>query len=97
MLSGSLAVLALGENSSSTADDEPSKEVATLGQGDVFGGHSLIAGKPSEVDVLTRTKCWLVVLGEGRFRRIMKANPRLDRVLGQSAQQTGERAKAIAL
>jgi len=97
VLSGSLAVL--GEPRSSDSADL--KELATLGLGDVFGGLSLIEGKPSEVDVTTRTKCWLVVLGEGRFRRILASNPRLDRVLRrigqQSAAGSSEGAKAIAL
>jgi len=101
VLSGSLAVL--GEAGAAGPDE--AKELATLGLGDVFGGLSLIEGKPSAVDVTTRTKCWLVVLGEGRFRRILAANPRLDRVLRRIAQQfaaesasgSGEGAKTIAL
>jgi len=54
-----------------------------LGVGDLFGGLSLLEGQPSTADVIAAGKCWLVVLGETRFRRLMDANPRLVRVLRQ--------------
>jgi len=57
------------------------KELGVFGLGDVFGGLSLLDGMPASYDVITRGKCWLVVLGEGRFRRILEANPRLARVI----------------
>lgn len=69
------------------------KEIGALGPGDVFGGLSLIDGHPAPADVVTRSKCWLVVLGEGRFRRILEANPRLDRVLRRIALDKGGGAR----
>jgi CRP-like cAMP-binding protein len=61
------------------------KEVAEVGLGEVFGGLSLIDGRLAPADVVAKGKCWLVVLGEGRFRRIMDANPCLDRILRRMA------------
>ena len=65
------------------------KAVGRLGLGDVFGGLPLIDGRPPEVTVVAEDKCWLVVLGEGRFRRILEANPALDRVLRRLAKSGG--------
>ena len=62
------------------------KVVGRLGLGDVFGGLSLIEGAPPRVTIVAEDKCWLVVLGEGRFRRILQANPALDRVLRRLAR-----------
>lgn len=77
VLSGSLA----------RVDRERDKEIGEFGLGDVFGGLSLLEGQPAGCDVIARGKCWLVVLGEGRFRRILEANPRLARVVRQLAHE----------
>lgn len=77
VLSGSLA----------RVDRERDKEIGEFGLGDVFGGLSLLEGQPADYDVIARGKCWLVVLGEGRFRRILAANPRLARVVRRLAQE----------
>jgi CRP-like cAMP-binding protein len=63
------------------------KLVGALGAGDVFGGLSLLEGQPSATDVIAKGKCWLVVMGEGRFRKILDANPRLARVLRRLARE----------
>ncbi len=68
-------------------DPERDKTIGELGLGDVFGGLTLLEGHPAGSDVVARGKCWLVVLGEGRFRRIMQANPRLTRVLRRLADE----------
>jgi len=62
-------------------DRSRDKEVGTFGLGDVFGGLSMLEGRPMAFDVVARGKCWLVVLGEGRFRRILAANPQLARIV----------------
>ncbi len=62
-------------------DRKNDKEEGELHSGDVFGGLSLLDGRPASADVITRGKCWVVVLGEGRFRRILEANPALARVV----------------
>lgn len=66
------------------------KDLASLGLGDAFGGLSLIDGRLPPGDVVARGKCWLVVLHEGRFRRILEANPRLDRILRRIAEEVAE-------
>ena len=65
---------------------EQEKELGDFGLGDVFGGLSLLDGQASDCDVIAQGKCWLVVLGEARFRRILAANPRLARVVRRLAQ-----------
>jgi CRP-like cAMP-binding protein len=67
-------------------DRRRKKEVGRIGLGDVFGGLSLLDGRPEASDIVAHGKCWLVVLGEGRFRRILGANPRLARVLRRLAR-----------
>lgn len=84
VLSGSLGVVGDPEYASGSVQGED-KELAQLALGDVFGGVALIEGRPSTADVVAHTECWLVVLGEGRFRRILDVNPRLDRVLRRIA------------
>lgn len=69
-------------------DRKKDKELGTFGLGDVFGGLSLIEGQPAPSDVVSRGKCWLVVLGEGRFRRILGANPRLERIIRRLAKDS---------
>ena len=69
-------------------DREEGKEQGEFGLGDVFGGLSLIEGQPAPFDVVSRGKCWLVVLGEGRFRRILEANPRLERIIRRLANDS---------
>jgi CRP-like cAMP-binding protein len=76
VLSGSLA----------RVDSERDKEIGEFGLGDVFGGLSLLESQPAGHDVIARGKCWLVVLGEGRFRRILAANPRLAGVVRRLAR-----------
>ncbi|MAG31208.1 MAG: hypothetical protein CL908_10020 [Deltaproteobacteria bacterium] len=71
VLSGALAVI----------DREGGKERVELALGDVFGGLSLLEGQPASADVVARGKCWLVLLCESRFRRILDKNPRLVRVI----------------
>jgi CRP-like cAMP-binding protein len=77
VLSGSLACI----------ERERDKEIGQLGLGEVFGGLSLLDGQAAGYDVVARGKCWLVVLGEGRFRRILEANPRLARVVRRLAHE----------
>jgi len=77
VLSGSLA----------RVDSTREKEIGEFGLGDVFGGLSLLDGQPAGYDVIARGKCWLVMLGEGRFRRILEANPRLARVVRRLAHE----------
>lgn len=79
VLAGSLEVV----------DRRRAKTLAELGPGDVFGGLSLLAGEPAASDIVARGKCWLVVLGEGRLRRIVEANPRLERILLRLAKEGG--------
>jgi CRP-like cAMP-binding protein len=69
----------------SRVDRELDKEVGELGLGDVFGGLSLLEGLPEGSDVIARGKCWLVMLGEARFRRILEANPKLGDVVRRLA------------
>lgn len=57
------------------------RKLGALGIGDVFGGHSLLEGAPSQFDVVANGKAWVLVLGERRFRRIIEENPRLVRVV----------------
>jgi CRP-like cAMP-binding protein len=57
------------------------RTLGRLAPGDVFGGLDLIAGRPAEVDLVAIDECWLALLGEGRFRRVVAANPALERVL----------------
>jgi cAMP-dependent protein kinase regulator len=52
-----------------------------IASGDLFGGVSLLEGRPSVVSIVARTRCWVAVLGEGRFRRILKARPGLEGLL----------------
>ena len=77
VLSGSLA----------RVDSDQGKEMGELGLGDVFGGLSLLEGQPARYDVIARGKCWLVVLREKRFRRILAANPRLAQVVRRLAHE----------
>jgi CRP-like cAMP-binding protein len=77
VLSGSLA----------RVGPERDKAIGEFGLGDVFGGLSLLDGQPSDCGVIAQGKCWLVVLGEGRFRRILAANPRLARVVRRLARE----------
>ena len=72
----------------SRVDREEGKELGEYVLGDVFGGLSLIEGEPAPSDVIARGKCWLVVLGEGRFRRILAANPRLERIIRRLANDS---------
>ena len=71
----------------SRIDRESGKQIGELGLGDVFGGLSLLDGQPAGSDVVAHGKCWLVVLAEGRFRRILEANPRLSRVVRRLARE----------
>jgi CRP-like cAMP-binding protein len=86
VLSGELGIV----GPASPDEQDLDKELAGLGLGDVFGGLSLIDGRLPPGDVVARGKCWLVVLHEGRFRRILEANPRLDRILRRIAQEVAE-------
>lgn len=86
VLSGQLALV--------SGESGEEKELATLASGDVFGGLSLIEGQLPPGDIVARGKCWLVVLGEGRFRRILEANPCLDRVLRRIARADQGRSSA---
>lgn len=82
VLAGSLALV----------DRARKKTRGELESGDVFGGLPLLAGEAAAADVVARGKCWLVVLGEGRFRRIIEANPRLERVLRRLSEEAAGRA-----
>ena len=68
-------------------DPDRGEELGRIELGDVFGGDWLLAGRPSPWDVVARGRCWLIVLGERRFRRIVDANPRLVRVLDRLARR----------
>ncbi len=72
----------------SRIDRREGKELGSFALGDVFGGLSLIEGQPAACDVVSVGKCWLVVLGEGRFRRILEANPRLERIIRRLANDS---------
>jgi CRP-like cAMP-binding protein len=74
VLAGSMAVV--GRDG-----DERGKELGALGMGDDLGGLALLEGRAARAAVIAKEKSWLVVLGEGRFRRILAAHPRLDRIL----------------
>jgi CRP-like cAMP-binding protein len=81
-------------------DREEGKELGAFGLGDVFGGLSLIEGQLAPSDVVSVGKCWLVVLGEGRFRRILEANPRLEQIIRRLANDSmlvGEESVETAL
>jgi CRP-like cAMP-binding protein len=67
-------------------DPEAGKEVRRYGQGDVFGALSVLDGRPEPVHVVACGKCWLVLLGEARFRRIAEANPKLVGVVRRLAE-----------
>lgn len=67
-------------------DRKRGKVVRELGAGGVLGAQTLLQAGPSPFDARAIEKCWVVVLGEGRFRRILDANPRLSRVLKRLAQ-----------
>ena len=67
-------------------DRKRGKVVRELSAGGVLGAQTLLMAEPSPFDARAIEKCWVVVLGEGRFRRILEANPRLSRVLKRLAQ-----------
>ncbi|HIF93387.1 MAG TPA: cyclic nucleotide-binding domain-containing protein [Myxococcales bacterium] len=69
-------------------DSKEDKELGQYKLGDVFGGLSLLEGQVATADVRATGKCWLVVLGEGRFRRILEANPRLGRIIRRLAKES---------
>jgi CRP-like cAMP-binding protein len=77
-------------------DRQRGRSVGQLEIGDVFGGLSLLEGRMASTDIVAQGKCWLVVLGEARFRRIVDANPCLVRVLerleGESTSEEAPRA-----
>ncbi|MCB9726443.1 MAG: cyclic nucleotide-binding domain-containing protein [Spirochaetaceae bacterium] len=61
------------------------KELGELGPGDAFGGLPLLEGEAADASVVARGKCWLVLLGEARFRRMAERNPRLVEMLHAQA------------
>jgi CRP-like cAMP-binding protein len=93
VLSGALARV-----NRAVRDQVGEKEIGIYGLGDVFGGLSMLDGQPMDCDVIARGKCWLVVLGEGRFRRILEANPQLRRVIRRLADegQASESGPSVA-
>ncbi len=70
-------------------DRTSGRELGRIEIGDVFGGPSLLEGKPSSCDIVAKGKAWLIVLGERRFRRIVDANPRLVRVVQRLSSKPG--------
>lgn len=76
-----LFVVLAGSLETTQREGGVTKSAGALGLGDVFGGLSLLEGAGSKVSVIAQGKCWLVVLGESRFRRILDANPCLVLVL----------------
>ena len=50
----------------------------------------MLEGRLPSGDVVARETCWLVVLGEGRFRRTLETNPRLEHVLRRIAIESVE-------
>lgn len=73
-------------------DRTSGRELGRFEIGDVFGGPSLLEGKPSSCDIVAKGKAWLIVLGERRFRRIVDANPRLVRVVQRLSSNPGSAA-----
>jgi CRP-like cAMP-binding protein len=70
-------------------DEAGDKLLGQLEAGDLFGGLPLLHGEVAANSVLAKGKSWVLVLGEGRFRRILAANPRLEGLLSQLAERTG--------
>ncbi|MFK7895936.1 MAG: cyclic nucleotide-binding domain-containing protein [Myxococcota bacterium] len=83
---GLFVVLAGALQRTKTVEGVP-KTASDLELGDVFGAASLLEGRGSEFDVTAQGKCWLVVLGEARFRRIVEANPCLVRILNRLSSE----------
>ncbi len=84
-----LFVVLAGSLKTTQQDCGVTKDAGELGLGDVFGGLSLLEGAGSDVSVMAQGKCWLVVLGEASFRRIVDANPCLVRILERLSNQAG--------
>jgi len=74
---GSLYLLLAG--TLDVVDTRRDKRLASLEPGALFGGLSLLrsGAAPARI-VAANGKCWLLALGEARFRRILEANPRLE-------------------
>ncbi|MBW2230549.1 MAG: cyclic nucleotide-binding domain-containing protein [Deltaproteobacteria bacterium] len=62
-------------------DDETDKLLGSLAPGDVFGARSAARDEFARASVVADGKCWVLVLEKARLRRILGANPRLDRHL----------------
>ncbi len=68
MLAGSMDVI----------DEVADKHHPGLEPGDVFGGTALVRREPAAASAVAVGKCWVLVLDEARFRRILAARPRLE-------------------
>lgn len=75
-------------------DPRRGRALARLGIGDLFGGRALLDGTASDCDVVATGRAWVLVLGEGRFRRLVEAHPRLVRVVRRLADDAAEGADA---
>jgi CRP-like cAMP-binding protein len=82
-----LFVLLAGEMK--VLDEARDKPLGQLESGDLFGGVPLLQSEPASSSVLADGKCWVLVLGEGRFRKIFDANPGLETLLGRLAKRLG--------
>jgi CRP-like cAMP-binding protein len=68
-------------------DAKADKSLGMLKAGDVFGKMPLLEGVSAHAVVIARKKCWVIVLGEARFRRILAANPKLEPALHALARK----------
>jgi CRP-like cAMP-binding protein len=82
-----LFVLLAGEMK--VVDEAREKPLGQLEAGDLFGGVPLLQSEAATSSVLADGKCWVLELGEGRFRKILDANPRLEALLGRLAKRMG--------
>lgn len=80
-----LFVLLCGELD--VVDTDRDKVLSTLGPGDLFGGLALLHGSAPHAAVVARRKSWVLLMPEGRFRRIAEANPGLDLLIEDLAEE----------
>ena len=78
-----LFVVLAGSLATTRKEEGIAKTTGILGLGDAFGGLSLLEGEGAEMTVTAEGKCWLVVLAEARFRRIVETNPAIVPILSR--------------
>lgn len=59
------------------SDEAPTKVLATLGPGELFGEMSLLWREPSLASVIARGKCWLLALPARSFQEMLEHHPQL--------------------